>query len=103
MWYIFDRAGACICTADHEPNHEDLAERGEKAVESEAVYPVHAVYLKNGAVKEKALLPSEQPKAEPWEEETPPIDEMRVAFAEALAAQEARIAALEAAKGGEEK
>lgn len=40
---------------------------------------------------------------EPHEEENAPVDEMRVAFAEALAAQEERITALEAAKGGEGK
>ena len=40
---------------------------------------------------------------EPHEEENAPVDEARVAFAEALAAQEERITALEAAKGGEGK
>jgi len=40
---------------------------------------------------------------EPHEEENAPVDEMRLAFAEALAAQEERIAALESTKGGEGK
>ena len=48
--------------------------------------------------------PQPEPKEdEPREEEHAPIDEMRVAFAEALAQQESRIAALEAAQGGEGK
>jgi len=55
------------------------------------------------AVTGKPVSAPPAPKVEPQEEETPPVDEMRVAFAEALAAQEVRITALEAAKGGEAK
>lgn len=55
------------------------------------------------AVTGKPVSAPPAPKVEPQEEETPPVDEMRVAFAEALAAQEVRITALETAKGGEAK
>ena len=51
----------------------------------------------------KPAAPPESKEEEPREEEHAPIDEMRVAFAEALAQQESRIAALEATKGGEGK
>ena len=51
----------------------------------------------------KPAAPPESKEEEPHEEEHAPIDEMRVAFAEALAQQESRIAALEAEKGGEGK
>jgi hypothetical protein len=55
------------------------------------------------AVTGKPISAPPAPKVEPQEEETPPVDEGLVALAEAMAAQEARIAALEAAKGGEVK
>ena len=51
----------------------------------------------------KPETPPAPKEEEPREEEHAPIDEMRVAFAEALAQQESRIAALEATKGGEGK
>lgn len=51
----------------------------------------------------KPEAPPVSKEDEPHEEENAPVDEMRVAFAEALAAQEERITALEAAKGGEGK
>lgn len=59
-------------------------------------------YIRDVATGKPVSAPP-APKAPPQEEETPPVDEGLVAFAEALAAQETRIAALESAKGGEGK
>lgn len=48
----------------------------------------------------KPEVPPEPKEEEPHEAPSAPVDEGIVALAEAMAAQEARIAALEAAKGG---
>lgn len=67
----------------------------------------HDRYYVGGKWEYREVPKPETPPApkeeEPREEEHAPIDEMRVAFAEALAQQESRIAALEATKGGEGK
>ena len=51
----------------------------------------------------KPAAPPESKEEEPHEAPSAPVDEGIVALAEAMAAQEARITALEAAKGGEGK
>lgn len=51
----------------------------------------------------KPETPPEPKEEEPHEAPSAPVDEGIVALAEAMAAQEERIAALEAAKGGEGK
>lgn len=67
----------------------------------------HALYYVAGKWEYREIPKPEAPPVpkedEPHEEENAPVDEMRLAFAEALAAQEERITALEAAKGGEGK
>lgn len=67
----------------------------------------HDRYYTGGKWEYRELPKPEAPPVpkedEPHEEENAPVDEMRLAFAEALAAQEERIAALEATKGGEGK
>ncbi|WP_295165420.1 hypothetical protein [Selenomonas sp. F0473] len=55
MWYIFNEEGNCICTADHEPNKEDLATRSEIAIESNDVYALDEVILKDGVVQKKVM------------------------------------------------
>ena len=55
------------------------------------------------AVTGKPVSAPPAPKVEPQEEETPPVDEGLVSLAEAVAAHAERLAALEAAKGGEAK
>ncbi|HGO5823425.1 TPA: DUF4376 domain-containing protein [Mannheimia haemolytica] len=56
MYYIFDKNGNFIANADFEPNLEDLAERGEQAVENEQKFtnPI----LINGKIIEKGIAPS---------------------------------------------
>ena len=67
----------------------------------------HDRYYTGGKWEYRELPKPEAPPVpkedEPHEEGNAPDDEMRLAFAEALAAQEERIAALEATKGGEGK
>lgn len=56
MYYIFNKSGDLIATADFEPNFEDLAGRGEQAVENEQKFtnPI----LINGKIVEKGIAPS---------------------------------------------
>ena len=67
----------------------------------------HALYYVGGTWEYREIPRPETPPApkeeEPHEAPSAPVDEGIVALAEAMAAQEARIAALEAAKGGEGK
>lgn len=59
-------------------------------------------YIRDVATGKPVSAPP-APKAPPQEEETPPVDDGLVALAEAVAAHAERLAALEAAKGGEAK
>lgn len=56
-WHIFNSDGSHIGTSDHEPNHEDLAERGETAY-----YYQHngqgTLIVKNGAISVIPPAPS---------------------------------------------
>lgn len=56
MYYIFDKNGNFIANSDFEPNLEDLAERGEQAVENAEIFtnPI----LINGKIIDKEIAPS---------------------------------------------
>ncbi|MEG9490777.1 DUF4376 domain-containing protein [Mannheimia indoligenes] len=56
MHYIFNKHGELVATADVEPNLDDLAGRGEQAVENEQNFtnPI----LINGKIVEKGIAPS---------------------------------------------
>ncbi|VEI74844.1 Uncharacterised protein [Mannheimia haemolytica] len=56
MYYIFDKSGNFIANSDFEPNLEDLAERGEQAVENAEILtnPI----LINGKIIDKGIAPS---------------------------------------------
>mgnify|MGYP000988482019 CR=1 FL=1 len=102
MWYVFTKDGECVCTSDHKPNIEDLSVRQETAVESNKALSVIEVCLKNGVVEKKEIISPPSP-----ESHEPYVDETAAALAEAVASQEAEIAALkaevEALKGGDKK
>lgn len=56
MYYIFNNKGEFVSTADFKPNLEDLASRGEVAVESEQsfVYP----FFSGETIIDKGIAPS---------------------------------------------
>lgn len=45
MWYIFNSDGKAIASCDFEPNNEDLAIRGESAIESPEKIPLNKVAI----------------------------------------------------------
>ena len=51
MRYIFNSNGKCIASCDYEPNLDDLASRGEVAVEGETDYQLSEIELINGVIK----------------------------------------------------
>ena len=55
MFYIFNANGKCVATCDYEPNAEDLASRGEVAVESETIYQLSEIELAGGVITTKAI------------------------------------------------
>ena len=55
MKYIFNSNGKCVASCDYEPNAEDLASRGEVAVESETNYQLSEIELVCGVITSKAI------------------------------------------------
>ena len=62
MRYIFNANGKCVATCDYEPNLEDLASRGEVAVEGETVFQLSEIELINGVITPKAIPPKAIPQ-----------------------------------------
>nr|DAH99907.1 MAG TPA: zipper dimerization domain transcription factor-like protein [Caudoviricetes sp.] len=56
MYYIFNTEKKCICSCDFKPNTNDLATRGEIAVESQVIYSniEYLVFEKNKIVEKPA-------------------------------------------------
>ena len=50
MFYVFNVAGKKISSINHLPNFEDLASRGEIAVESEETYQLSEIELVGGVI-----------------------------------------------------
>ena len=50
MKYIFNANGKCVASCDYAPNLEDLASRGEVAVESETEYQLSEIELVAGVI-----------------------------------------------------
>jgi len=111
MWYLFNSDKFCFGTISGEPNHEDLAERGEFAVFSEIILPIEEVGLdeNNNVIQiTPPPLPIEELREIKWQEirahrdrleqsgmpylnsrlDTDPISVQRIA----MAAQAARLA-----------
>lgn len=55
MWYIFKSDGNCIASSDFEPNIEDLSSRGEIAVESQLIFDINKIVLKNSNIVDKLI------------------------------------------------
>ena len=55
MRYIFNANGKCVASCDYAPNIEDLASRGEMAVESDNIYQLSEIELVNGVITPKAI------------------------------------------------
>ena len=47
MWYIINRDGIVMASSDGKPNFDDLAQRGEQAIESDLSLPINQVELVN--------------------------------------------------------
>jgi hypothetical protein len=56
MWTIFNAAGKAVVNCDSEPNHDDLATRGERAIFHVNLVDLPEVLLVDGAVKWKPLV-----------------------------------------------
>lgn len=56
MWTIFNSAGEAVANSDREPNQEDLAARGERAVFHEEAIALAEIMLTDNGVKHKPLL-----------------------------------------------
>ena len=54
MKYIFNANGKCVASCNYEPNAEDLASRGEVAIESEIDYQLSEIEVVNGEIMPKA-------------------------------------------------
>lgn len=50
MYYIFNKNGDCVCSADYEVDKDDLTSRDEIAVESKENYDIQQVKLVDGAI-----------------------------------------------------
>ena len=59
MWYLFDDKQQCCGTISGEPNHEDLASRGEFVIKSDLILPLDGILLFDGAVTRRATTLNE--------------------------------------------
>lgn len=53
MYYIFDQENRFLASADFEPNLEDLASRGEKAIYSDTLFVEPVLNVETGEISEK--------------------------------------------------
>lgn len=58
MYYIFNDQGDCTCSCDIVPSTEDIADRGEIAIESADHFDIMQIRLVDGQIQEKDNLPS---------------------------------------------
>lgn len=56
MYYIFDQQGHLVATSDYEPNVEDLASRGEQAIQSKTTFV--SPYYDGKKIIERGTAPS---------------------------------------------
>lgn len=70
MWYIFKASGECVCVCDFEPNLDDLATRGEIAIESEQHHELSQIYFADNQIQVRPEQPSSfhvwQPEKRKW-------------------------------------
>lgn len=70
MWYIFKEKGECVGECDFEPNLDDLATRGEIAIESEQHYELSKIYFADNQIQIRPESPSPfhawQPEKRKW-------------------------------------
>lgn len=70
MWYIFKEKGECVGECDFEPNLDDLATRGEIAIESEQHYELSKIYFADNQIQIRPEQPSSfhvwQPEKRKW-------------------------------------
>ena len=59
MYYIFNSSGEKIASSDKAPNSEDLASRGEVAIESETNYQLSEIELAGGVITLKVKTDTE--------------------------------------------
>lgn len=106
---LFDENGRCKSLKSYivDYNTESEQEKLQSSGYVEVDWTDYPLYKSGGYIRDavtgKPVSAPPVPKAPPQEEETPPVDEGLVSLAEAVAAHAERLAALEAAKGGEAK
>lgn len=70
MWYIFNKNGECVSMCDFEPNVDDLATRGEIAIESEQHHELSQIYFAGNQIQVRPEQPSSfhvwQPEKRKW-------------------------------------
>lgn len=59
MYYIFNQNGKCVASCNYEPNTDDLASRGEIAVENETIYQLSEIELAGGVITLKVKTDTE--------------------------------------------
>lgn len=50
MYYVFDKNGKCVCSANYEPDKDDLLSREETAVESNEIFDIQQIKLVDGVI-----------------------------------------------------
>lgn len=56
MWTVFNAAGKAVANSDFEPNNEELAARGERAVFHQEMISLDEIMLNGNSVKRKPLV-----------------------------------------------
>lgn len=56
MWTIFNAAGKAVANSDFQPNNEELAARGERAVFHQEIISLDEIMLNGNSVKYKPLV-----------------------------------------------